>query len=113
MAGTPSSQKVWGKNKTKEGDEFKDPIVYFTMAVTTDKDAAEVMDRICQEWGRIGGKMLRVKGLQSLDSETIISLFNVSIQVPKKIILEEFRAILVAAQEEAKEHEIMGYEWDE
>jgi hypothetical protein len=90
-------QKVWGKNKTKKGDEFKDPTVYFTMAVATDEDPAEVMDRVRQEWGRIGGKMLRVKELQSFDSKTIISLFNISTQVPKKIILEEFRAILVAA----------------
>jgi hypothetical protein len=106
-------QKVWGKNKTKEGDEFKDPTVYFTMAVTTDEDPAEVMDRVRQEWGRIGGKMLRVKELQLFGSKTIISLFNISTQVLKKIILEEFRVILVAAQEEANEHEITDYEWDE
>ena len=91
-------QKVWGKNKKAEGEEFKDPIVYFTMAVASDKDPAEIMDRIRQEWGRMGGKMLKVKDLQSFDSETIISLFNICTQIPKKLILEEFKSILYAAQ---------------
>jgi hypothetical protein len=90
-------QKVWGKNKKAEGEEFKDPIVYFTMAVASDEDPAEIMDRIRQEWGRMGGKMLKVKDLQSFDSETIISLFNICTQIPKKLILEEFKSILYAA----------------
>ncbi len=52
-------QKVWGENKTLEGGEFKELTVYFTMAIATDKDSAEVMDQIWQEWGRLRGKILR------------------------------------------------------
>jgi hypothetical protein len=70
-------QKVWGKSKKSKDDKFKDPMVYFTMAVATNELPAEVMDRIRQEWGRMGRKMLRVKDLQSFESERIISIFNV------------------------------------
>ena len=96
-----------------EGEEFKNPIVYFTTAVATDEEPAEVMDRIRQEWGRLGGKMLKVKDLQSFDSETIISLFNICTQIPKKLILEEFKLILLAAQEVAKEHDITDLEFNQ
>ena len=52
-------QKDWkNKNKKSDSNEFKDPLVYFTMAIATDEDPGEVVERIRQEWGRIGGKLL-------------------------------------------------------
>jgi hypothetical protein len=57
------------------------------MAIATNEPLEEVTDRIRQEWGRMGGKMLRVKDLQSFESKTILSLFNVCTQIPKNLIL--------------------------
>ncbi len=106
-------QKVWGKNKKdKEKDEFREPTVYFSMAIAMDKEPAEVLERINQEWFKQGGQYLRVKELQTFDSKTILTLFNLSIQVPKKCLLEEYKVILTDAQKLAKEMQIDNSKWD-
>jgi hypothetical protein len=64
------------------------------MAIATDEDPPKALERISQEWFKQGGHYLRVKELQTFDSKTILLLFNVSIQLPKKCLLEEFKMIL-------------------
>jgi hypothetical protein len=83
-------QKDWkNKNKKSDNDEYKDPLVYFTMAIATDEDPGKVVERIRQEWGRIGGKLLRIKELQSFDSESIFGIYSVSTQIPKHLLLKD------------------------
>ena len=106
-------QKVWGKpKKDKDKEEFKDPTVFFSFAIATEEDPSEILERINQEWFKQGGRYLRVKDLQSFDSVTIITLFNISIQVPKKCLLEEYKMILTDAQEKANDMLIDDFTFD-
>jgi hypothetical protein len=106
-------QKDWkNKNKKSDNDEYKDPLVYFTMAIATDEDPGEVVERIRQEWGRIGGKLLRIKELQSFDSESIFGIYSVSTQIPKHLLLKDLTAILCEAQAIAKKENITDLQFD-
>jgi hypothetical protein len=77
-----------------------------------EEEPSEILERINQEWFKQGGRYLRVKELQSFDSETIITLFNVSIQVPKKCLLEEYKMILMDAQKLAKNMQLDDFDFD-
>jgi hypothetical protein len=48
-------QKIWGKGANKNKDEYKNPVVRFTMAIATDVEPEEVVSRVVYEWHRIGG----------------------------------------------------------
>ena len=57
-------QMVWGKTKKdKDKDEFKEPTVYFNFAIASDEEPTEILERINQEWFKLGGRYLRVKDL--------------------------------------------------
>jgi len=56
--------KQWGKAK-KDKEEFWDPIIFFLLAIATDKDPEDLLLRIIHEWQRHGGILLRIKELQS------------------------------------------------
>ncbi len=77
-------------------------MVYFSFVMAMGDEPSETLEEINQEWFKQGGRYLRVMKLQSFDSETIIALFNISIQVPKKCLLEEYKMILMEAQKLAK-----------
>ncbi len=95
-------QKVYRNNKEVKG-EFRHPSIYFSMAIATDEEPEELLVRICHEWHRHGGIILRVKELQSFDSEMILCLFNILTATSKKTILAELCQILAKAQEQAQE----------
>jgi hypothetical protein len=59
-----------------------------------------------------GGIKLEVKGLQSLESETILMLFNVYTLTPKKILLDELKMILSKAQAMAQLVDRDKFSWD-
>jgi hypothetical protein len=106
-------QKVWGKpKKDKDKEEFKDPTVFFSFAIASEEEPSEILERINQEWFKQGGRYLRVKELQSFDSVTIITLFNISIQVPKKCLLEEYKMILTEAQGKANDMQLDDFIFD-
>jgi hypothetical protein len=65
-------QKQWGKAK-KGKEEFRDPIVYFSLVMATDKSPKDLLLRIMHEWQHRGGILLRVKELQSFESDTILA----------------------------------------
>jgi hypothetical protein len=96
-------QKVWGNKAKKDKEEFKDPIVYFTLAIATDVDPKELLARIIHEWQHCGGILLRIKELQSFESKTVLTLFSICTAVPKKLILDKFHTILAQAQSFAQE----------
>jgi hypothetical protein len=78
-----------------------------------DEDPEELLARIIHEWQHRGGILLRIKELQTFESETILSLFNICTAVPKKFILDEFLTILAQAQSFAQEVDFTEFNWDE
>ncbi len=70
-------QKVWGKGANKNKDEYKNPVVWFMMAIATDAKPEEVVSRVVHKWHRIGGVQLTVKDLQTFKSKTILACFSV------------------------------------
>ncbi len=103
-------QKQWGEAK-KDKEEFRDPIVYFLFRIATDKEPEDVLSRIIHEWQRSGGILLRIKELQSFDSDTILAFYNIFTATPKKYILQEFSAILLEAQATAQEVDSTEFLW--
>ena len=91
-------QKVYKNGKEVKGD-LRNPTIYFSMAIASDEEPEELIARICHEWHRRGGILLKIKELQTFDSETIFCIFNVFTSVPKHNILRELCTILTAAQD--------------
>jgi hypothetical protein len=105
-------QKAWGNKSKKDKEEFRDPIVYFSLAIAMDEDPEELLARIIHEWQCHGGILLRIKELQSFESKTVLSLFNICTAVPKKFILDKFLTILAQAQSFAQEEDFLEFNWD-
>jgi hypothetical protein len=103
-------QKQWGKAK-KDKEVFCDPIVYFFLAMATDKDPEDLLSQIIYEWQRCWGILLRVKELQSFESDTILAFYNILTTTPKKYLLQEFEAILQEAQSMAQDVEPTDFFW--
>ncbi len=60
-------QKVWGKGANKNKDEYKNPVVWFTLTIATDVEPKDLVSRIVHKWHRIGGVRLTIKDLQSFE----------------------------------------------
>ncbi len=90
-----NKQKVWDKKeqgsngrnnrKSKNKEEYMDPIVYFPMVVFSKVEPREIIDRVTHEWERLNGMRLQVKDLQFVDSKTIVGIFKVSTTTKKKL----------------------------
>ncbi len=97
--------KVWN-NKDKSGrkkkETFKDPTVWFSMVVLTSVPPGDIIERITHEWAHIGGVRIAIKDLQNLDSETVVSIFKVSMATDKRVILAELKRIISNAQAKAE-----------
>ena len=89
-------QKVWKNGKEVKG-ERRNTTIYFSMAIASGEEPEELIARICHEWHCRGGNLLKIKELQSFDSETIFCILNVFTSVPKNNVLCELRTILTAA----------------
>ncbi len=110
-----SKHKVWdkgddGKNNgrrnckaNKKEDVYCDPTVYFSMVVSSGVPPQEIIDRTTHKWARANGTRLQIKDLQYIDSEMVVIVFKVSTQVPKPVILAEFKKILTSAQQMARD----------
>jgi hypothetical protein len=111
-----NKQKVWDKGgeddknsgrknrkANKKEDEYRDPTVYFSMVVSSEVDPQEIIERTNHEWARANGTRLQIKDLQYVDSETVVTVFKVSTQIPKAVIMAEFKKILVGAQQMARD----------
>jgi hypothetical protein len=92
-------------------DEFKDPVVWFTLAIATDVEPKDLVSCVIHEWHRIGGVCLTIKDLQSFKSETILSCFNVFMQTNKSVLLTELEDILTQAQTRAQEIDPTKFWW--
>jgi hypothetical protein len=76
-------QKVWKNNKEVMG-ELRNLFINFSFAKAMDEDLDNLMARISHERHCRGGVMLKIKELQSFESETILCLFNFFTSTPKK-----------------------------
>ena len=73
-----SKQKNNNYNKKKKNDnKWKDPTVYFQLALASELDPFTITERVRLEWFRIGGVKLHVKELQSLNVDTTHIIYNV------------------------------------
>jgi hypothetical protein len=106
-------QKVFKNNKEVKG-ELKNPIIHFSMAIATNKEPENLLARISHKWHRHRGIILRVKELQSFESEMISCLFNVFTTTNKKMVLAEPKLyqILSKAQELAQDINATEFFWD-
>ena len=75
-----NKQKDKDKNKKKNGDEWKDPVVYFQFSISCDEEPTYVLERVRNEWFRIGGGKLEVKEFQALDVRQTHSIYFVTTQ---------------------------------
>jgi hypothetical protein len=104
-------QKVWKNNKEVKG-EFCNSVIYFSMAIATDKEPEDLLERISHEWHQREDIVLKVNELQSFESETILCLFNVFTSTPKQTVLAELCDILSKAQDLAQEMDPTEFFWD-
>ena len=112
-----NKKKVWNNQSSKRNsrnsqkEEFRDPVVYFLMIISTQVEPSELIDRLTHEWARINGTRLQVKDLQSISSETVVSFFKMSTATPKKVILAELIKILLETQKRIKEEAMNSNEF--
>jgi hypothetical protein len=104
-----SKQKVWDRGEddknngrknckaNKKEDEYHDLTVYFSMMVSSEVDPQEIIERTNHKWARANGTQLQIKDLQYVDSKMVVTIFKVSTQIPKPVVLADFRKILAGA----------------
>ena len=107
-----NKKKVWNNqssdrnSRRTQKEEFRDPIVYFSMIISTQVEPSELIDRLTHEWSRINGTRLQIKDLQSISSETVVTFFKMSTATPKKVILAELIKILLETQKRIKDEAV-------
>jgi hypothetical protein len=101
-------QKVYTNNKEVKG-HVHDPIIYFAFAFATDEESEDLLAGVGHKWHNCGSNILKVKELQTFESKTILCLFNIFTNTPKKMVLHEFCEILSKAQAMAQKYEPMDF----
>eukprot|EP00956_Cyclotella_meneghiniana_P018468 scaffold30756_cov39-Cyclotella_meneghiniana.AAC.6 len=104
------------KNGKKKGDTNDDedeeelvlPEVYFTLSFSSDKDPYKIMDRIAGEWGKVGGKKLYVKKIQSFTTVSVVNIFHIRTDNAFETILAEFKRALEEAKDYAENKNLEG-----
>ncbi len=102
-----NKRKVWGnqeeewKSRKNKKEEFRDPTVYFSMIVSTEVKPQELIACITHEWVQLGGAQLQIKDLQTIESETVVTFFRVSMMTPKSVLLAKLKEILLKTQQQA------------
>jgi hypothetical protein len=104
-----NKKKIWNNQSTErksrktQKEEFRDPVVYFSMIISTEVEPSELINRLTHEWARLNGMRLQVKELQSISSETVVTFFKMSTSTPKKVLLAELTRILLETQKRCGE----------
>ncbi len=104
-------QKVWGKGANKNKEELHYPVVYFTFGIAANYSPKDIISRVIHEWHKMSGVCLQIKELQTFESETILSLFNIFTSTNKKILLAEIQEILTATQSLIQEQDPTEFWW--
>ena len=106
------SKKADHRDNTPQPETLKDPVVYFTVAISTDIPPQTLINVIRMEWEANSGGKLQVKDLQSQESKVVMALYFFYTGTPYYIILKSLNSILRDATS-IKEHERMALEDDE
>jgi hypothetical protein len=105
------SKKADHGDNMLQPETFMDPVVYFTVVITTDIPPRTLTNGIRTEWEANGRGKLQVKDLQSQESKVVIALYFVYTGMPYHIILKTLNSILLDATS-IKEYERMELEGD-
>ncbi len=97
-------KKNWKDNNKQPhrdnvAEVLKDPVVYFTIAITTDLAPRVLIDGIMTEWETYSGGKLQVMDLQSHESKMMFVLYFVYRDTPFYIIKKTMGDILCEAKE--------------
>ena len=95
-------KKPWGKDK--EDVELEAPVVYFSLAFSTDEDPEDVIEGVAGEWSRSNGMKMYRKNLPSFKTQTPVCFFFVSNSATSKTITAEVTSVL----EEARDNKAMN-----
>jgi hypothetical protein len=90
-------KKPWGKDK--EDVEPEDPVVYFSLAFSTDEDPDDVIEGVAGEWSRSNGIKMYRKKLDSFKTQTPACFFYVLNAANPRTISAEVKAILEEARD--------------
>jgi hypothetical protein len=102
-------KKVWGnqanicKSRKSKKEEFRDPVVWFSMVISSVVPPQEIINGVTHEWVRLNGTRLQIKDLQSIDSKTVVTFFKVSTMTPNEVLLAELTKILHEAQKRVQQ----------
>jgi hypothetical protein len=86
------------KSRKSKKDKFCDPVVWFSMVISSEVQPKEIIDCVTHKWAHLNGTRLQIKDLQSIKSEMVVTFIKVSRMTPKEVILAELNKILLKAQ---------------
>ncbi len=82
------------------------------MIILSEVEPKEIIEPTTHEWLRMNGTRLQIKDLQFMESETIVSIYKVSKNNPKDMILKELEKILIMTQEKARDDNMDVEDYD-
>jgi hypothetical protein len=82
------------------------------MAIATDPDPEDIIARVIHEWHQIVGAHLQIQELQTFESKTTLTLFNIFTSTNKKILLAKLEQILTDVQAQVQEHDPSEFWWN-
>ena len=86
------------KKKSKE-EEWTDPMVYFQFSISSDVPPEHILDRVRNEWFRIGGVKLEVKEIQALNVKTTHVIYHITTRNDIEVLIQELNAMMESALE--------------
>jgi hypothetical protein len=97
-----------GKNDDEDA-EPEDPVVYFSLALSSDEDPGEVIEGMAAEWNRSGGVKMFRKKLSSFNTLTPVALFFVLNSANQLTVAAEYKMILEEARDTADWDAMEGF----
>ena len=96
-------KKLWGVNKKKGvyEDKFVNPMVYFSFAISSDKDPKDLLERISFEWSRMDDQELMIKDLPSFSTEAPIAVYYLHNNVHMDNLMSELTTMPTQARDVA------------
>ena len=85
-----------GPSKEKGKKDQRPDTVYFSFAISSDVEPADIMARIAVDWSILGGTRLAVKALNYFDTCTPIAIYFLWNEGHSDTILQELKTILLS-----------------
>ena len=102
-----SKKAPWGK-KDDPDVEPEDPVVYLSLAFSTDEEPEEVIEGIAAEWSRCGGMKMYRKKLDSFKTVTPVCFFYLLNSANQATVAAEVKRILEEARDRAAWDDMVG-----